>query len=62
VKTQWIVYLWSFSVFIYAKMVGSYSTYTDVANLHNHIDEIPVTTSTPDFEEDPVAEYLGYYD
>jgi hypothetical protein len=43
-------------------MVGSYSTYTDVANLHNHIDEIPVTTSTPDFEEDPVAEYLGYYD
>jgi hypothetical protein len=38
------------------------STYTDVANPHNCIDVVPVTAGTPDFEEDPVAAYLGYYD
>jgi hypothetical protein len=38
------------------------STYTDVANPHNRIDVVPVTAGIPDFEEDPVAAYLGYYD
>jgi hypothetical protein len=37
------------------------STYTDVANPHNRIDEVPVTAGTLDLE-DPVAAYLGYYD
>jgi hypothetical protein len=37
-------------------------TYTDVANPHNRIDDVPLTTGTPNLEEDPVATYLGYYD
>jgi hypothetical protein len=37
-------------------------TYTDVANLHNRIDDVPLTAGAPDLEEDPVAAYLGYYD
>jgi hypothetical protein len=38
------------------------STYTDVANPHNRINVVHVTVGTLDFEEDPVAAYLGYYD
>jgi hypothetical protein len=34
----------------------------DVVNPHNRIDGVPLTTSTLDLEEDPVAAYLGYYD
>jgi hypothetical protein len=36
-------------------------TYTDVANPHNRIDDVPLTAGTPDLEEDSVATYLRYY-
>jgi hypothetical protein len=38
------------------------STYTDVANAHNRIDDATLAASTPELDDDPVALYLGYYD
>jgi hypothetical protein len=38
------------------------STYTDVANPHNHIDAAHVAAGTPELDDDPIAYYLGYYD
>jgi hypothetical protein len=35
------------------------STYTDVANPHNHIDDVP---GTPIMVDDVVDVHLGYYD
>jgi hypothetical protein len=29
---------------------------------HNRVDAIPVTAGTPEANDDPVAQYLGYYD
>jgi hypothetical protein len=38
------------------------STYTDVANPHNHIDDTPLAAGTPELDDDLVALYLGNYD
>jgi len=61
-KTQWIVYLWGLSVFIYAKTVNSLFHLYGCGYPHNRIDGASLATGTPDLEDDPVALYLGYYD
>jgi hypothetical protein len=38
------------------------STYTDVANPHNCIDEVPLATGTPIVVVGVVDAHLGYYD
>jgi hypothetical protein len=38
------------------------STYTDVANPHNRIDDVSLAAGTPDVVDDVVEVYLGYYD
>jgi hypothetical protein len=37
------------------------STYTDVANPHNHIDDIPLAAGIPVVVDDIVDVHLGYY-
>jgi len=38
------------------------STYTDVANPHNRIDDATLAAGTLELDDDPIASYLGYYD
>jgi hypothetical protein len=38
------------------------STYTDVANPHNRIEDVPLVAGTPELDDNPVALYMGYYD
>jgi hypothetical protein len=38
------------------------STYMDVANPHNHIDDVSLAAGTPVLVDDVVEVYLGYYD
>jgi hypothetical protein len=38
------------------------STYTDVANPHNRIDDAPLAAGTPELDDNLVALYLGYYE
>jgi hypothetical protein len=38
------------------------STYTDVANPYNRIDDVSLAAGTPVIVEDIVEVYLGYYD
>jgi len=39
-----------------------YSTYTDVANLHNRIDDVSLAVGTLVVVDDVVEVYLRYYD
>jgi hypothetical protein len=34
----------------------------DMANPHNHIDDVPLATGTPVIVDGVVEVYLGYYD
>jgi hypothetical protein len=38
------------------------STYTDVANAHNRINNVSLVAGTPVVVDDVVEVYLGYYD
>jgi hypothetical protein len=38
------------------------STYTDVANPHNRIDDVPLVAGIPVVVDGVVEVYLGYYD
>jgi len=38
------------------------STYTDVANPHNRIDDATLAAGIPELDDDLVALYMRYYD